>query len=261
MNVELIYDRACPNVADARSQLLKAFAQTGRTARWSEWDRADPSSPPHTQRYGSPTILVDGVDVAGEQPRDNADCCRLYRDVDHALRGVPSATQIVQAMHRATMSASAGKSGAADWKAALATIPGIVIAFLPNLTCPACWPAYAGLLSAVGLGVLLDTAYLFPLTAALLLVAVAALATGARRRHGFRPFALGLIAASAVMIGKFVFLSDAAMYGGIVMLVAASIWNTWPRSATATDVGVCAKYAPAVQAPHSKKSGADEVSR
>ena len=31
----------------------------------------------------------------------------------------------------------------------LATLPGIAVSLLPSVTCPACWPAYAGLLSSL----------------------------------------------------------------------------------------------------------------
>jgi mercuric ion transport protein len=58
MNVELIYDRDCPNVLDARANLVKALAASGREARWTEWDRSAPDSPSHVRGYGSPTILV-----------------------------------------------------------------------------------------------------------------------------------------------------------------------------------------------------------
>jgi hypothetical protein len=32
----------------------------------------------------------------------------------------------------------------------LLAVPGMGVAFLPKLACPACWPAYAGLLSGQG---------------------------------------------------------------------------------------------------------------
>ena len=48
------------------------------------------------------------------------------------------------------------------WRSSLATLPGIGLAFLPKIACPACWPAYAGLLSSLGLGFLLDVRWLFP---------------------------------------------------------------------------------------------------
>ncbi len=62
------------------------------------------------------------------------------------------------------------------WKQGLLAVPGVGVSLLPKLICPLCWPAYAGLLSTLGLGFLISTAYLFPLTAALLALAVASLA-------------------------------------------------------------------------------------
>jgi hypothetical protein len=84
------------------------------------------------------------------------------------------------------------------------------------------------LLSALGLSFLLDTAYLFPLTAVLLAVALGALGLGARKRKGYGPFVLGLAASTVVLAGKFAFESDTAMYCGLAILVGASIWNAWP---------------------------------
>jgi hypothetical protein len=78
----------------------------------------------------------------------------------------------------------------------------------------------------------LPTAYLMPLTAAFLLVAVAGLGFRARNRRGYRPMLLGLTASSVILFGKFSSDSRAVMYAGLSMLIAASLWNTWPiRSA------------------------------
>ncbi len=89
------------------------------------------------------------------------------------------------------------------WKQSLATIPGVGISLLPKLTCPFCWPAYAGLLSSVGLGFLISAEYLLPVTAAFLVVAVGASALRANQRHGYWPFCLGLFAALGVLAGNF----------------------------------------------------------
>ena len=115
------------------------------------------------------------------------------------------------------------------WKRTLTVLPGIGVSLLPKLACPMCWPAYAGLLSSLGLGFLISAEYLLPVTAAFLLVAVVALVVRARSRRGYGPMLLGLIAAAAVLYGKFSLESDAAMYTGIALLVAASVWNSWPR--------------------------------
>ena len=60
-------------------------------------------------------------------------------------------------------------------KKALMAVPSVVasgVAALPVLTCPACWPLYAGLLGALGLGFVDYTPYLLPVTAGLLVVSL-----------------------------------------------------------------------------------------
>jgi hypothetical protein len=71
--------------------------------------------------------------------------------------------------------------------------------------------------------------YLLGLTAVFLIIAVGALAFRAKTRRGYKPFVLGLCAGAIVMIGKFYYESDPAMYGGLGVLVAASLWNSWPK--------------------------------
>jgi hypothetical protein len=230
--VELIYDNDCPNVAAAREQLRRALLDVGVPAEWQEWDRGNPSSPDYAQRYGSPTILVEGRDVAGSVPSDVAACCRLYRS-GGAFQGVPPAEVIASALRSHTAQSS---DGLASW---LAILPAIGVAMLPKLACPACWPAYAGLLSSIGLGFLTQAAYLFPLTIVFLAVAVGALGFRARSRHGYGPFSVGLVAAVVVIVGKFLFESDPAMYGGIALLIGASVWNTWPRRKTNSSCPAC----------------------
>jgi len=88
--VELIYDPDCPNVNAARRVLLQAFGQLGSSARWREWSRQDPEAPPRVKHFGSPTILVDGQDVAPlAGPAEGQGCCRLYHGENHRLTVVP----------------------------------------------------------------------------------------------------------------------------------------------------------------------------
>jgi len=113
-------------------------------------------------------------------------------------------------------------------KQGLLALPSVGFSMLPKLACPACWPAYAGLLSSVGLGFLVSTAYLLPLTAAFLFLAVAALVFRANKRRGYGPFVLGLVAGSAVLLGKFAWESKLTVYSALGLLVVASLWNAWP---------------------------------
>jgi mercuric ion transport protein len=56
-----------------------------------------PSTPPHLRGWGSPTILIDGVDVAGGSPSEA--CCRLYPTSKE--RGAPPLALIEAALLRA----------------------------------------------------------------------------------------------------------------------------------------------------------------
>jgi len=259
--VEFIYEQNCPNVADARVQLHLALVQSGLPAHWQEWEHNDPSSPDYARRYGSPSILVDGKDVAGEPAAEKlllrlspwgrlraphfrhpwrssdamqggaetaAPSCRIYTNTQGRNRGVPDATMIRTAlenrMERSQSSPPAGRIQLAS------LLPAVGAALLPKLTCPACWPAYAALLSAFGVSFIDYTPYLLPLTIIFLITTLAILAW--RPRRGFAPLALGLFAATIMLIGKFFFDSDIATYAGVALLIGASIWNAWPIKST-----------------------------
>ncbi len=110
-----------------------------------------------------------------------------------------------------------------------ATIPSIGVALLPKLTCPVCWPAYAAIASTLGLGFLVRAQYLFAITLAFLLVAIAALSFRARQRHGYWPALLGVGSSIVILVGKFSLNSTLALYCGVGMLMVASVWNAWPQ--------------------------------
>ena len=216
--VTLIYDADYPQVGSARSALLEAFGQSGLTPAWSEWERNDPKAPAYARSCGSPTILVDGQDVAPPPVTAGNSCCRLYAAGPDELRGAPPAKMIAAALQR--------DSGKGRWAALLAAIPGAVAAVLP--ACPFCWPLYAGALSALGLGYLLDERSMPPLAGALLLLALAPLGYRARARRGYGPLSIGVLGAGAILLGKFVWMADSIVYVGLASLVGASLWNIRP---------------------------------
>jgi len=125
------------------------------------------------------------------------------------------------------------------WKQGLLALPGVGVSLLPKLACPMCWPAYAGLLSSVGLGFLVSTVYLLSVTAGLLVIALGAMAFRASKRQGYGPFLLGLFGSAGVLLGKFVWNSNAAMYGAVGFLVVASFWKPWPRHVKPNSVAIC----------------------
>lgn len=233
MRVELIYDRDCPNVERARSQLREAMEQAGRTPEWTEWDSADPSSPDYARRHGSPTILVNGIDVAGVLPTNSPQSCRVYAG-EGSLEGVPSVMSIAAALKSAKYSGGV--------LASLTAVPAVIVGFLPSVICPACWPVYAGLLSSLGLGFLIESRYLMLTMCVLLTLAIISLAISGRKRHGYGPFLLGMAGGLVLLLGKFAIALDALVYGGIGLLVAASFWNAWPLPKRKT--GACGSCRP-----------------
>jgi hypothetical protein len=100
--VELIYDHSCPHIDVARARLRAALAHAQLPAVWQEWERGARGSPRYTQRWGSPTILVNGHDVAalGDQRTalDGSAGCRVYPDAAGQLEGAPAVSMIVAAL-------------------------------------------------------------------------------------------------------------------------------------------------------------------
>ena len=132
--VELIYDADCLNVKDTRANLLRAFAEAALPPRWQEWDRGDPSSPSYVRGFGSPTILVDGKDVAKAQP-SGGDCCRLYPDEHGRLQGVPPVEMIAAAFKESiALPDSDNYRRRSGWHRASAVLPAIGVALLPRFT-------------------------------------------------------------------------------------------------------------------------------
>lgn len=103
MSVELIYFEGCPNVEAARKNLEAALKGAGKNTEWQEWEQNNPAAPGYVKQYGSPTILVDGKDIAGGPD----DCCsqgncRIYPDGT----GIPKQEMILKALETASCCAS-----------------------------------------------------------------------------------------------------------------------------------------------------------
>lgn len=245
ISVELIYDLNCPNVQGARRVLLQAFADLNITPKWTEWDRKSPESPPYTRFYGSPTILVNGQDVAGTRPVEEADCCRVYAHGPGGLRRVPAGSSIVAALRYGTQLVPEIpiKKHAAWWRS-LPSLPSVGAAFLPVGGCPACWPVYSAVLASLGLTFLLDSAYILWVTLTLLGVALVALAFRAKARRGFGPLLLGAASVGLILLFKFAWISAPLVYVGLSGLVIASFWNSWPKKTVGPST--CPRCAPIV---------------
>lgn len=89
MDVQFLAFSGCPLANPARENLKKALADCGISS-FEEVDILDPASPEELRGWGSPTILVNGVDVTG-QPKGNNLSCRVYSFPG----GVPDSQSIV----------------------------------------------------------------------------------------------------------------------------------------------------------------------
>lgn len=228
--VELVYDRDCPNVPGARAAIVRAFCDAGLTPRWSEWMRTATECPERVRAFASPTVLVDGADVAGEGSRALAGACRLYVDADGRQTGIPPA-EIIAAALRRVMRSDTPRPGRRPRRTVFAVAFAPLAMLLPLAACPACWPGYTSLLSWVGIGFLLYEPYLLPLALALATVTLVGLLLDARSRNGYGPLLLGITTSALGLAGRFRLDSTTLTIAGSVGLVAAALWSAWPRRA------------------------------
>jgi mercuric ion transport protein len=218
MKIELVYDSNCPNIERARENLRLAIKQSGMKTGWQEWERSDPDIPGHLVNYGSPTILVNGKDIITNTPDSQSESCRLYQDINGQLQGVPP----VEAIAKAITSKPSGitRSRFGGFMAGLAAVG---VALLPKIACPICWPAYAGLLSAVGLGFLIQGNNFLIVSMIFLGLALAVFALRGKNRHNFMPFWPAFVGVFLIIPGKFLWNNMLMFYAGAVFLTVAII--------------------------------------
>ncbi len=113
------------------------------------------------------------------------------------------------------------------WLRSLALLPGAAVSLLPSATCPVCLAAYAGFASSLGLGFLFSERILAPLIGLLLAVGLVSVAWSARSHGRAGPLLLTLLGSAAVLAGRLVWSIPTMLYGGVTLLVAASLWNLW----------------------------------
>jgi len=85
------------------------------------------------------------------------------------------------------------------WQALSAAMPGVGVSLLVAAKCPACWLAYAGLLTMPGVAWFVGETSLMLLMVGLLGIALVSLAYRAQDRRGYRPLAFGVVAVSLIV--------------------------------------------------------------
>ncbi len=113
IRVDLIYDADCPAAVDTRKNLLEALRHLNLPPRWTEWERSSPAVPEVMRAFGSPTILVNGSDVAGTEAAGAASC-RIYRQQPGSLAAVPPVEMIAAALNKAAAAEPGSCSAAAN---------------------------------------------------------------------------------------------------------------------------------------------------
>jgi len=73
------------------------------------------------------------------------------------------------------------------------------------------------------------------LTIFLLLIAIGTLGYKARNRRGYAPLITGMIGAITLVTGKFYWDINFMSRAGIILLIAASIWNAWPQKSASAE--------------------------
>jgi len=101
---------------------------------------------------------------------------------------------------------------------------GVVGSIFAALCCLG-FPALLSILSAIGLGFLINDAVLLPLLIIFLLVTVAGLTLGMREHHLPSAFVVGIISAAGVFIFIFVAFNKVSATISVLGLVIASILN------------------------------------
>ncbi len=229
VKIELIYDKDCPNVEKTKKELRAALKELNLEVSWIEWDRADKNAPSYVKQYGSPTILINGRDVSGTDGTSDDNCCRVYLTEDSKLSGVPSKELILKSLKSALKEKSFKGSLPSGKKTLLSVLPAVGASLLPAISCPACWPAYTGLLSALGLGFINYTPFLLPLMIVLLLIALYPFLKDAKASGRYALFYTALAASLLIVVGKFLIKSSILTYTGIVLLIVVSFYNAFSR--------------------------------
>ncbi|MGB0648583.1 MAG: hypothetical protein ACPGQS_15465 [Bradymonadia bacterium] len=95
--IDFIWSSLCPNVSACREVIDAATTQfPDRSMAVNEW-QIETKLPAHCEGYGSPTILINGIDVAGVKPNAFNDCCRVYATM-YEIRSVPLVEEVICAI-------------------------------------------------------------------------------------------------------------------------------------------------------------------
>ncbi len=91
MKIQFLSFEGCPLADAARDQLDQALNARGFNEKYEEIDIMDPDTTEDLRSWGSPTILVNGLDVTGF-PKGDSVGCRIYPGPER----VPNSNEIIK---------------------------------------------------------------------------------------------------------------------------------------------------------------------
>ena len=97
MQIDVLHVPHCPNLQLTRARLDDALQRSGLEAVVREVEVATPEDAVRLGMHGSPTILVEGVDLF--EGSEASVACRLYRSDDRA-EGAPAVDALLEALTR-----------------------------------------------------------------------------------------------------------------------------------------------------------------
>lgn len=108
----------------------------------------------------------------------------------------------------------------------LSSLAGVGAVILPKGLCPICVAAWGGMLGSLGIVLVEENVrWILGLT---LSVGLAGFALSVRRHRRWWTAALAVVAAVTTFVGRSLF-HEPTLYGGIVLLVAATAADSWAR--------------------------------
>jgi hypothetical protein len=101
MQVSVLYFKECPNWALASQRLRQAMDAMGRPDTEITFVPAQTEAEAAAVGFaGSPTFMVDGIDLFGHRPGGGSLTCRVYV-TPGGLAGVPTVDDLVRALRKA----------------------------------------------------------------------------------------------------------------------------------------------------------------
>ena len=103
MRIQLLTFPGCSNATASRELVQRVLDSENVHGEIEEVNTAAPETAAELRGWGSPTILVDGIDIEGQSCLGSMSC-RLYRGPSGAVQGIPTESALRAAIERARTS-------------------------------------------------------------------------------------------------------------------------------------------------------------